>query len=110
VREESLHYPVKIHRQISSAHRAGGSPAEPLGDAFVVECVAAAGHFHSMADHRIRCFILQVDAAVSTPRWCYLYLRAKRLERLGRDELELFVDPKLRRHEGNAAILAGLAH
>ena len=68
VREESLHYRVKIHRQISSAHRACGSPTEPLGDALAVECVAIAEHFHSMAGRRIRCFILQADTVVPTPR------------------------------------------
>ena len=49
VREESLHCRVKIHRQISSAHRAGGSPAEPLGDALAVECVAVDEYFHRPA-------------------------------------------------------------
>ena len=106
MREESLHCQVKIHRKISTAHRAGGSPAEPLGDALAVECVAIARHFHSMAGHRIRCFILQADAAVLTLRWrC---LRVEHQERLGRDELQLFVDPKLKRGMGDAAIMVGL--
>ena len=60
-----------------------------------------------MADHRIRCFILQADAIVPTPHWHRLC--AEHQERLGRDELELFVDPKLKRGMGDAAILAGLA-
>ena len=68
VREESLHCQVKIRRQIKSAHRAGGAPAKPLGDALAVKCVAVARHFHSMAGHRFRCFILQANATVPTPR------------------------------------------
>ena len=110
MREESLHCQVKIHRQISSAHQAGGSPVEPLGDALAVECVAIAGHFHSMVGYRIRCFILQVDAAVSTPRWRRLRLHAERQEHLKRDELQLFINPKLKRGMGDAVILAGLMH
>ena len=90
------------------AHRAGGSLAEPLGDALAVECVAAAGHFHSMVGRRIRCFILQADATVLTPRWCRLCLCTERQERLGRDELQLFIDPKLKRGVGDAAIPIGL--
>ena len=66
VREESLHCRVKIRRQIKSAHQASGASTKPLGDALAVKCVATAGHFHSMADHRIRCFILQVDVVVPT--------------------------------------------
>jgi hypothetical protein len=58
VREESLHCWVKIHRQILSTQRVGGSLAEPLGDALAVECMGAAEHFHSMASYKIRCFIL----------------------------------------------------
>jgi len=108
VREEFLHCQVKIHRQISSAHQVGGSPAEPLGDALVVECVAVAGHFHSKAGHRIRCFILLADVAIPTPRWRHLRLRVECQERLRRDELQLFIDPKLKRGVGNAAILVGL--
>ena len=107
MREESLHCWVKIRRQIKSAHRAGGAPDKTLGDALAVKCVAAAWHFHNMAGHRIRCFILQVDAIVPTPRWHRLY--AEQQERLGRDELELFVNPKLKRGVGNAAIVVGLA-
>ena len=100
MREESLHCRVKIHKQILSAHRAGGSLAKPLGDALVVECVTVAGHFHSIAGHRIRCFILWPDA---------LRLHAERQEHLEHDELQLFVDPKLKHGMGDVAILAGLA-
>ena len=107
MREESLHYRVKIHRQISSAHRAGGSLAEPVGDALAVECVATAEHFHSMADCRIRCFILRADVVVLTPYWrCRLCTEHQEL--LGHDELELFIDPKLKCGVGDVAILAGL--
>ena len=106
MREQYLHYRVKVHRQISSAHWAGGSSAEPLGDALAVECVATARHFHSMANHRVRCFILKADATVLTPRWRRLHAECQ--ERLGRSELQLFVDPKLEHGVGDAAIPTGL--
>ncbi|CAD6256879.1 unnamed protein product [Miscanthus lutarioriparius] len=63
-----------------------------------------------MDGHRIRCFILQADAVVPTPRWCCLCLslRAERQERLGRDELQLFVNPKLNHGVGDTAISTGL--
>ena len=108
MREESLHCQVKIHRQISLAHQAGGSLAKPLRDTLVVEFMAAAGHFHSMASHRIRCFILQADAAVPTPLWHCPHLRIESQERLRRDELQLFIKPKLNCGVGDAAILTGL--
>ena len=63
-----------------------------------------------MADHMIRCFILQVDAAVPTPHWRHLRLHAEGQERLRRDVLQLFVDLKLKHGVGDVAILAGLAH
>jgi hypothetical protein len=110
VREKSLRYRVEIHRQISSAHRAGGSPAEPLSDALAVECMAIARHFHTMPGHRIRCLILQADAAVLTPRWRRLCVCAEHQEHHGRDELQLFIDPKLKRRVGDAAITVGLMH
>ena len=109
MQEESLHYQVKIPTQIASAHRAGGSPAKPLGDALAVECMAVARHFHSMAGHRIRCFILLADAVVLTPYWRRLRLRVECQERLRRDELQLFIDPELKCGMGDAAISAGLA-
>jgi hypothetical protein len=101
---------VKIHRQISSAHRAGGSPAKPLGDALVVECMAIVGHFHTMAGCRIRCLILQADATVLTPCWHRLCVCAEHQEHLGRDELQLFIDPKLKRCVGDVAVTVGLMH
>jgi hypothetical protein len=75
-----------------------------------VECMAIAGHFHTMAGHRIRCLILQADAAVLTPRWRCLCVYTKHQEHLGRDELQLFIDPKLKHRVGDAAITVGLMH
>ena len=73
--------------------------------------MAAVGHFHSMASRRIRCFILLADAAVLTPRWRHLCLRlrSERQEHLGRDELQLFIDPKLKRGVGDVAVPVGFA-
>ncbi|CAD6231725.1 unnamed protein product [Miscanthus lutarioriparius] len=62
-----------------------------------------------MADYSIRCFILQADVAVLTPRWCRLRLRTERQECLGHDELHLFIDPKLKHGVGDVAIPVGLA-
>ena len=76
---------------------------------FVVECMAIARHFHSKAGRSIRCFILQVDGAVLTPCWRRLCLHIERQERLERDELQLFVNPMLKRGMGDAAISVGLA-
>jgi hypothetical protein len=61
-----------------------------------------------MAGCRIRSFIFQADAAVLTPCWHCLRLSAERQERLGCNELELFVDPKLKSCVGDAAISVGL--
>ena len=69
--------------------------------------MATARHFHSMPSRNIRCVILQADVAVLTPRW--RRLRTERQERVGRDELELFIDPKLKHGVGDAAIPASLA-
>jgi hypothetical protein len=106
VREASLHCWVKIHRQIKLAHWAGGAPTKPLGDALAVKCVDVAGHFHSMAGRRIRCFVLQADVAVSTSRLRCLH--AEHQEHLRRNELELFIDLKPKCGMGNVAIPAGL--
>ena len=78
-------------------------------DALAVKCVVIAGHFHSMASRRIRCFILLADAAVLTPRWrrLRLRLRIEHQEHLGRDELQLFVDVKLKCGVGDATIPIG---
>ena len=68
--------------------------------------MAIARHFHIIAGRKIRSFILQADVVVPTPRWGHR-LGIEHKERLGRGELELFVDPKLNRRMGDAAISAG---
>ena len=73
-----------------------------------MECVAAAGHFHGMASHKIRCFILQAGCCSSDPPLVLPLPTSERQEHLERDELQLFIDPKLKHGMGDAAILAGL--
>ncbi|CAD6220585.1 unnamed protein product [Miscanthus lutarioriparius] len=69
--------------------------------------MATTEHFQSMVGRMIRCFFLQAHAAVLTP--CCRHLRAEHQECLRRDELELFIDRKLKHGVGDAAILVGLA-
>ena len=106
MRQVALHCRVKIQRQIAWAQRAAALPVEPLGDTTLVEYVAAVGHNHNMAYRMIRCFILQADTTVLTPRW--RRLRAQRQERHGRNELDFLFDHEHNHRLADATIPASL--
>ena len=61
-----------------------------------------------MTSCRIRCFILLADVAIPTPRWLHLRLHAEHQECFRLDELQLFVNLKLKRGVGDVAIPVGL--